>query len=166
MTTTKKEIIDAAYEEIGLAGYVFDITPDEYTGALNRLNRFGAELDAMGVRFGYQIPTTAQASTINDPSGIPDWAEEGVITNLAVRLARTIGRQIAPDLAKRARESYKVLTLGTVDLNQMQMPRTMPIGMGNRRNTKNQQFFAPVDRLQGKNDSFLDPDGNPWQDSN
>ena len=44
----------------------------------------------------------------------------------------------------------------------MQMPRHMPIGTGNRRNVKNQNFFAPTDRISTRLDDLLEPTGYPW----
>lgn len=163
---TKLELIEGAYEELGLAGYVFDLSPDEITTALKRCDRLGTQWDARGIRIGYNIPPSAEASSTNDDAGIPDWAEQAFITNLALRLAPTIGKQVSLDTRIAARDGYKTLLMGNYEIPQMQMPRQMPIGTGNRRNTKNQQFFAPVDRVTTTNDALLEPSGDPWPDSN
>lgn len=163
---TKLELIEGAYEELGLAGYVFDLEPEEITTALNRLDRQAAKWDAKGIRLGYNLPSCAEESSPNDEAGIPDWAEEPFITNLALRLAPTVGKQVSLDTRIAARDGYKALLMGDYSIPQMQMPRQMPIGTGNRRNTKNQQFFAPVDRVTTTHDALLEPSGNPWPDSN
>lgn len=161
---TKGELVAAAYEEIALAGYVFDLTSEERDTALKRLERMAAAWDARGIRIGYNL-AGSQAS-LNDAAGIPDWAEEAFYTNLAKRIAPTLGKQLSAETMRAAADGYRTLLIGNYEIPQMQMPRHMPIGLGNRRNTKNQQFFAPVDRVTTTNDAPLEPSGNPWPDSN
>ncbi|MEZ7524011.1 packaged DNA stabilization gp4 family protein [Burkholderia vietnamiensis] len=163
---TKRELVEAAYEEIGLAGYVFDLTDEERDTALRRLDRLASQWDAKGIRLGYNLPPSADASSLDDDAGIPDWAEQAFYTNLALRLAPTVGKQVSQDTRIAARDGYRTLLMGNYEIPQMQMPRHMPIGTGNRRNTKNQQFFAPVDRVTTTHDATLEPSGNPWPDSN
>lgn len=163
--TTKGDLVNAAYEEIALAGYVFDLTPEERNGAVLRMERMAAAWDALGIRVGYNL--LGKLATLNDPVGIPDWAEEAFYTNLARRIASTLGKQLHVDTVKAAADGYRTLCLVTQQsIPQMQMPRHMPIGLGNRRNTKNQQFFAPVERVTTTADAPLEPSGNPWPDSN
>ncbi|KVD81922.1 hypothetical protein WS62_23485 [Burkholderia sp. ABCPW 14] len=162
--TTKGDLVEAAYEEIALAGYVFDLSPEERNTALLRLERMAASFDARGIRIGYNL--AGKSASLNDDAGIPDWAEEPFYTNLAKRLAPTLGKQLSMETMRAAAAGYRTLLLGNYEIPQMQMPRHMPIGLGNRRNTKNQQFFAPVDRVTTTNDATLEPSGNPWPDSN
>ncbi|BAO04672.1 head-tail adaptor Ad3 [Ralstonia phage Firinga] len=162
---TKGDLVNAAYEEIALAGYVFDLTPEERTGALMRLERLAAGWDARGIRVGYNL--LGALATLNDPAGIPDWAEEAFYTNLARRIAAPLGKQLHVDTVRAAADGYRTLCLVIgQSIPQMQMPRHMPIGTGNRRNTKNQQFFAPVDRVTTTRDALLEPSGSQWDDSN
>nr|KVE53675.1 hypothetical protein WS71_06425 [Burkholderia mayonis] len=157
-------MVEAAYEEIALAGYVFDLSPEERNTALLRLERMAASFDARGIRIGYNL--AGKSASLNDDAGIPDWAEEPFYTNLAKRLAPTLGKQLSMETMRAAAAGYRTLLLGNYEIPQMQMPRHMPIGTGNRRNTKNQQFFSPVDRVTTTNDATLEPSGNPWSDSN
>lgn len=158
--TTKGDLVAAAYEEIALAGYVFDLTPEEQQGALMRLERMAAALDAKGVRIGYNLAGTS--AQLTDQVGIPDWAEEAFYTNLAKRLSVTLGKQLLPETLAAAKDGMETLLLGSMHIPQMQQPRLMPIGTGNRHNVKNQQFFAPVDRLTTRQDDVLEPSGDPW----
>lgn len=158
--TTKLELIKGAYAEIGLAGYVFDLQPEELTEGLNRLDRMWASWDARGIRLGYNLPASASDSSVNDEAGIPDWAEDASITNLALRLAPIKGKQVSQDTRIAARAGYKTLLMGDYQIPQMQYPRTMPIGSGNKRATKNRQFFTPVDRISTTHDALLEPDGS------
>lgn len=164
--TTKGDLVNAAYEEIGLAGYVFDMQPEEIQTGVRRLERFMMMLDGRGIRLGYSAAASARDASANDESGIPDWAEDAIIPLFALRLAPTLGKQVHPDTQIAARRGLNTLLVGTYTIPQMQMPRHMPIGLGNRRNTKNQQFFAPVDRITTRYDDLLEPAGSPWPDSN
>ncbi len=152
--TTKQELVDGAYEEIALAGYVFDLSPEERETGLRRLDRLAAEWDALGIRVGYNI-AAADGSSLEDDSGLPDWAVNAYITNLALRLAPTIGKQVTPDTRIAARDGKRALLIGNYEIPQMQMPRQMPIGTGNRRNTKTQVFFATKERVTTTHDADL-----------
>ncbi|WP_175770566.1 packaged DNA stabilization gp4 family protein [Burkholderia anthina] len=160
--STKKHLVESAYAEIALAGYVFDLQPEELETGLRRLDWLGAEWDALGIRVGYNI-ADHDGSSLNDESGVPDWAENAYITNLALRLAPTLGKQVSPDTRIAAREGKRALLIGNYEIPQMQMPRHMSIGTGNRRNTKTQVFFATKQRLTTTHDAELEPGGEHTQ---
>jgi hypothetical protein len=162
--TKKLELIHGAYTELGLANYVFDIQPEEITVALHRLDRMAGEWDALGIRIGYNLPPSVRESNANDEAGIPIWAEDTFIANLALRIAPTIPKQVSSDTRIAAKTGYNTLLVGNYEIPQMQYPRQMPIGTGNRRNVKNQTFFAPVERVTTTHDAVLEPSGNPFQD--
>lgn len=164
--TTKYDLVVAAYENLGLAEYVFDLQPEEIASGVKRLDRMMADFDARGIRLGYPIAAIAAAPSPTQVISIPDWAEDPVSLQLSLRIAPTIPKQVSMDVKKSAREGYRTLLMADYEIPQMQMPRHMPIGLGNRRNTKNQQFFAPVDRVTTVNDALLEPSGDPWPDSN
>jgi hypothetical protein len=56
MSYTKRQFVTAAFEEIGLASYVFDLTNDELTSACKRLDAMMADWNAKGIRLSYPIP--------------------------------------------------------------------------------------------------------------
>jgi hypothetical protein len=45
---TKRQFVTSAFEEIGLADYVFDLQPEQLEGALRRLDSMMAEWNAAG----------------------------------------------------------------------------------------------------------------------
>mgnify|MGYP003525752305 CR=1 FL=1 len=55
MGWTKRQFVTQAFEEIGLAAYVFDLTPEQLQSALRRLDSMMASWNAKGIRLGYQI---------------------------------------------------------------------------------------------------------------
>ena len=132
MSWTKRELITQAFEEIGLASYVFDLTPDQLQSAMRRLDTMMSELNARGIRLGYSIPSTADAGNIDDDSGIPDSANEEVITNLGARLAPSYGKTLSPDTRSAARGAYMTLLSRAAMPEEMKLPGTIPTGSGNK----------------------------------
>jgi hypothetical protein len=50
MSYTKRQYVIAAFEEIGLASYVFDLTNNELLSACKRLDAMMAQWNAKGIR--------------------------------------------------------------------------------------------------------------------
>ena len=50
MGWTKRQYIEQAFEEVGLAAYVFDLTPEQLQSALRKLDAMMAEWNAKGLR--------------------------------------------------------------------------------------------------------------------
>ena len=132
MAWTKRELIIQAFEELGLSGYDFDSRPEELNTALKRLDSLLAMWNAKGIRLGYPIPSTAEGSDLDDDSNLPDSANEAVITNLAVRIAPTIGKGASRDTKKVAKESYTALLTLVTQPVTMSFPNTLPLGAGNK----------------------------------
>ncbi len=103
-TTTKLAIIRQAFGEIGLRGYVFNLTPDEMQDCFDKLQNLAAEWDGMGARVGYSFAGNTDAE-----SGLPDTAVDCFAKNLAVRLAPSYGKTISPDLRTAAAVGFNAL---------------------------------------------------------
>ena len=56
MGWTKRQFIEQAFEEIGLAAYVFDLTPEQLQSALRRLDAMMAGWNTNGIRIGWPMP--------------------------------------------------------------------------------------------------------------
>lgn len=74
MGWTKRQLITQAFEEIGLAAYVFDLTPEQLQSALRRMDAMVAGWNSNGVRIGYPLPSSPDSSNIDADSGVPDFA--------------------------------------------------------------------------------------------
>jgi len=104
---TKRQIIEEAYGELGMASYVFDLDVHVLQRALRRLDSLMAEWNGRGVRLGYPLPASPDDSDLDELAQVPDWANEAVILNLAVRLAPGHGKTVSPQTlfaAKNARD--------------------------------------------------------------
>ena len=134
MGWTKLDLIGAAFEEIGLAGYEFDLTPEEQAGALRRLDALMASWNAVGIRIGYALPSTPGGSDINAQSGITDDAYQAAYTALAISVAPTFGKQVSNETRTAAKRGYDTLLARALsDPPRVQLPGTMIAGSGNRR---------------------------------
>jgi RNase H-fold protein (predicted Holliday junction resolvase) len=53
---SKRQFVEAAFAEIGLASYAFDLQPQDLEQVLRRLDAMMAEWNAKGIRLGYPLP--------------------------------------------------------------------------------------------------------------
>ena len=146
MTVTKRTIITAALNEVGISAYTFDIQPEQYTDALHQMDRMVANWTIQGITFPY-----VQGSTdLDDLILAPDYVHDALVLNLAVRLGPSYGRGAAPETKVAAAEALNaVLARARVRATpSMQLNRTSaPAGAGSRR--------------WGLHDPFLDLPTNP-----
>jgi hypothetical protein len=132
MGYSKRQFVAAAFEEIGLASYAFDLQPQQFESALRRLDAMMASWNALGIRLGYPLPSSPQFSDLDAPSEVPDSANEAIITNLAVKIAPGYGKQVMPDTKATAKETYNTLLSRAAAPLEQQLPGTMPSGAGNK----------------------------------
>ncbi len=151
---TKREIVELAFEELGMGVYNFDPSPDEYQAALRRLDRLAAQWDGIGIRVGYYLPATPADSDLDQNAGIPDTAVMAFASNLAINMASTIGKTVQPGTFKTAKDGYNALLIARGAPPQVQYQSTMPIGQGNKPLASDRQYFVPEDRLSTGDDVF------------
>ena len=132
MGWTKRQFVTQAFEEIGLASYVFDLTPEQLQSALRRLDTMMAAWNALGIRLAYPLPSNPQDSDLDEQTNVPDSANEAIYTNLGIKLAPSYGKQVMPDTKMTAKESYNTLLSRAAMPMEQQMPGTMPSGAGNK----------------------------------
>lgn len=146
MAWTKRQLVNQAFEEIGLASYVFDLTPDQLDSALRRMDAMVAGWNANGVRIGYTLPNSPSESNLEQDSGIPDFATEAVFLGLAVRLGPAFGKTVTAETKAFADMAYNnmanQIALPTLE---RELPRTMPRGLGTKpwRNFNNPFVYGP-----------------------
>lgn len=131
MSWTKRQFITQAFEEIGLAAYVFDLTPDQLDSALRRMDAMVAGWNANGVRINYPLPNSPQDSDLDQASGVPDFANEAIYLNLAVRLGPSFGKTVAQETRIAADMAYNNMANQVAfPTPERQLPNTMPLGQG------------------------------------
>lgn len=132
MGWTKRQFIEAAFEEIGYAEYVFDLQPEQLETAMRRLDAMMATWNGKGIRLGYPIPSSPQNSDLDQETGVPDSANEAIYTNLGIRLAPTVGKTVALETKQAAKAAYNELLAKYTAPGEMQFPRSLPRGAGNK----------------------------------
>jgi len=132
MGYSKRQFVAAAFEEIGLASYVFDLQPEQLQSAMRRIDAMMADWNGKGIRLGYPLPNSPQDSDLDEPTLVPDWANEAIITNGAVRLAPGYGKVVMPETKAVAKDSYNTLLQRATMPPEQQLPATMPAGAGNK----------------------------------
>ena len=154
MSYTKRQLVEAAMAEIGLASYAFDLMPEQRELALRRLDSMMAEWNTRGLRLGYPVPDNPADSDIDSDSNLPDAAWEAVITNLALRMAPSYGKQVNVETKVTARHALNTILSRASMPSQMKLP-SMPSGAGNK--TYDDPFTSePTDDLVAGPDATLD----------
>jgi len=157
MGWTKRQFVEQAFGEVGLAAYVYDLTPDQLQAALRRLDAMLALWNGKGIRLGYPLPSNPQDSDLDAQTNVPDSANEAIYSNLAVRLGPGFGKVISPELKSVAKYSYDLLLARATLPPEMQMPGTMPAGAGNKRFDARSPFLQPpVDPVLAGQDGPID----------
>jgi len=157
MGWTKRQFVEQAFEEIGYASFSYDLQPEQLQSALRRLDSMMASWNGKGIRLGYPIPSFPQDSELNDQTNVPDSANEAIYTNLAVRLAPTIGKMVSTETKSAAKSSYNVLVNRSATPIEMQLPGNVPAGAGNKTWRNDNPFLNdPADNISAGNDDLLD----------
>lgn len=157
MGYTKRQFVEGAFEEIGMANYVFDLQPEQLQSALRRLDAMMMEWNAQGIRLGYPIASSPQDSDLSTQTETPDSAWEAVITNLAVRIAPGYGKAVSPDTKVIAKNAFNTLLQRATFPLEKQLPETMPIGQGNKPwRWDNPYVYPPADPVDAGPDGPIE----------
>ena len=157
MNWTKRQFIVQAFEEIGMANYVFDLQAEQLQAALRRLDSMMATWNALGLRVGYPIPSTPEDSDLDEETNVPDAANEAIYLNLALRLAPTVGKQVAPETRLAARSAYMSLVVSKIEIQEMNIGG-LPSGQGHKPYLSGAGEYLPssADTLDAGNDAVID----------
>lgn len=128
MSYTKGELAESALEEIGISAYEYDISPEQRQSTIRRLDMMMAEWNAKRILLSFPI-AKSDASESTDDSNIPDWAWEAVVTNLAIRIAPSYGKQVSIETKAIAKDALNTLHSIFSKPKEMQLP-SMPKGAG------------------------------------
>jgi hypothetical protein len=157
MGWTKRQFVVQAFDEIGLASYVFDLTAEQLQTALRRLDAMMATWNAVGIRLAYPLPAYPQDGDLDEQTGVPDRANEAIYTNLAIKLAPSYGKQVSPDTKTAAKAAYNHLLSVAAMPDEVQMPSTLPRGAGQKPWRDADPFFPePQNKIAVGGDGNLD----------
>ena len=143
--TTKRYILDQAFDEIGLSGYAFNLSGNDLIAALRKLDALVATWEASGLSIGWVFSSNPDNSDPDDEITVPDASLQALATALAIRLAPSYGKQLSQDTKIAAANGLNALRTATQTIPQQQLPSNLPIGAGNK--TVYQKYFAHDDTL-------------------
>lgn len=123
----KRTIIDAAYDDCGMAGYVFGRSEEEYSSALRKLNAMMYEYPFSGLGF---IPPDRGDGSIEEPSGIAFKYQNAVSSMLALRLAPQMGKALSVEQRKAMSHSMSLLYADVAVPVEMTWPTKTIAGNG------------------------------------
>ena len=145
MGLSKRQIITAAFSELGLASYAFDLQPEDLQDALQKLDAMMATWGGRGIRIGYSGGDGS--GEISNPTEVPAWADEAMSLGLALRLAPGYGK--TPSLETKIAAQQAFMTV----LNKVSQPRVRSlVGYAGVRS----QLSAQPEGIQTGNDGLLD----------
>ena len=132
MSYTKRQFVEEAFAELGMANYTFDLQPQQLDTALRRLDAMMATWNAKGIRLGYPLPSSPQDSDLDTETQVPDSANEAIVANLAIRIAPQYGKPVQIDTRTTAKLGYDTLLARATFPLEQQFPRTLPLGAGQK----------------------------------
>lgn len=157
MSWTKRQFVEEAFAEIGLAVYTFDLDPEQLQTALTRLDSMVATWNGKGIRLGYPIPSSPELSDLDEETNVPDSANEGIYANLAIRIAPLFGKVVSKETRDTAKGAYNLLLQKAAFPQEQQMPHNVPAGAGNKRwGTRRPFLDGPEDKLSVGPDDILE----------
>lgn len=131
-TATKRTVINMAFEEIGLAGYEFDATPEEFASALRRLDVLMAQWRTSSLDLGYNTPAIIGQGDLDDESGLPDDSLNAVSISLALRVMPAIGKAMSAETRLALSQSMTALRAAYAVIPTSRLARGTPRGAGNK----------------------------------
>jgi len=156
MSWTKRQIIQQAFDEIGLAPYVFDLTADQLESALRRLDSMIAGWESKGIRLGYPLPSSPQNSDLDSETNMPDVAVEAAFLQLAVRLAPSYGKVVSAETKAAAKQAYDSLLVQFATPPEMHLPAGYPAGAGYKPYAIDDPFTSREEQIHVGSDSVLE----------
>lgn len=130
-STTKRTIVEMAFEECGLPGYSFTASPEEISSAVRRLDAKMREMCVGMKALTYRFPTGIGTSDPDDESWVPDDAVGAVVGQLAQSIAPGLGKAISSEQKRAASYSLNVARGRYTVVPTQVVPCSTPRGAGN-----------------------------------
>jgi hypothetical protein len=154
MSWTKRDIVNQAFEEVGLASFVYDMNADQIQSALRRLDAMMGVWALKGINLGFPITTGANSSDPDTDTNLPVFALEAVYLNLGIKIAPAFGKTVAQELKASAKQSYDALLVKAAFPNEQQITG-LPLGAGSKYLKEPFLPQANYDPLQNTNNDQL-----------
>jgi hypothetical protein len=131
MGWSKRDLVNEAYAELALAGYDFDLSPEEMQFGLRRLDTMMASVFA-DLPLGYAFGTSPSDTDLDQDSGLALFAVEAVYLALAIRIAAGKGKVLATPTKGNAKAAFDALVsrLASEQVQEQQLRTGTPRGAG------------------------------------
>lgn len=135
---TMREVVQDAFEEIGVKTAEVPLTADELQSGIRRCNDMLTQWSDIGITPGYN-----EVLNGDDRLNLDRNAIGAVKYKLAIRLAPSYQKIVTPSLIDAAEDAYNTLLASVTDLSNVAYPDTLPMGSGNRcaGNDLGERFF-------------------------
>lgn len=146
MSWSKRQFVLAAFEEIGMSNDNYNLSTTQLSTALKRLDAMMATWNGKGVRLSYPLPSNPDDSNLDSDTTVPDFANEAIYLNLAVRIAPSFGKVVSNEMKVDAKRAYRdMLSHNAYPMQERQLD-SLPKGAGHKTtNFGSSQFFTPED---------------------
>lgn len=132
MGWTKRQFVEKAFSKIGLAGYTFDLSPEQLQDAMSDLDSMMSAWNAKGIRIGYPMPSSPLSGDLDEETNVPDSSNEAIYYGLGVRIAPGYGKTVPQSVAFFAKQAYdQLLAIATLP-PERRFPCELPAGAGNK----------------------------------
>jgi hypothetical protein len=125
---TASHIITRALTRLGVRASETSLQADEIQDGLDLLNDMLSNWESL-YNLGF-----SPVQGIADEVRVPRFADAAVIDSLAIMMAPEYSRPISPALASSAQMSLSNMLSASLDLTDVDMPSTLPLGSGNQCN--------------------------------
>lgn len=139
----KSDLINGAFSILRISGLTVIPKANEQKLALSNLEEMAAEFEANNIYCAYNF---TEDPDYNDDSGIELKYRKSFKVLLATRMMSDFGKGANPDpvLMKDSSWHYSYLSARTAQIKEVQAPRTMPTGSGNRFNEYWRRYNYPT----------------------
>ena len=126
------DLITSAFNEIGYADYLFDITPDQLFRVARQLDAMMGSWAASGIDVGYCYQQSPFQIDVNQLSNLPAAAVRAVYLALSLEVAPSFGKTLTQQAIVNANRAYNAMLVALAVIPSKQFNNTMLAGAGNR----------------------------------
>lgn len=143
MRAPKSYFVENGIAELGLAGAVYDMEPEDLERISNRLDAYLAELEVKGARVpGWSYADTPDVANLATIVNVPAHLVNLVILSAAIIAAPSIGKNLSSITVAQLKMSRDSMLYANKTIPRMQRNTNMPVGSGNQRMADGVQFYV------------------------
>lgn len=168
MKATKAYFVQEGIAELGLAGAVYDMQPEDIERICNRLDANLAELETKGARIpGWSYADTPNVSNSATEVNVPTGLVNLLILSAAIVAAPSIGKNLSSVTVAQLKLARDNLLYRGRSIPQYQRNTNMPVGSGNQVWADGVQFYVNrPPQLDAGPDSAMSPEMDLWSGDN